>query len=106
MGSLWRSARSAGYRQTPSNSAVRNSVVRLPKGATIRSTSPSRRPSCVSPPSWRAPLIGTFEYLSPEQLTGSSADARSDIWALGVLLYEMVSGLVPLDATHTGWPVD
>jgi len=47
-------------------------------------------------------VIGTFEYLSPEQLTGSPADARSDIWALGVLLYEMVSGRVPFDATTIG----
>src|SRR5207253_5852861 len=47
-------------------------------------------------------VVGTFEYLSPEQLTGSSADARSDIWALGVLLYEMVSGRVPFDATTLG----
>jgi len=47
-------------------------------------------------------VIGTFEYLSPEQLAGNQADARSDIWALGVLLYEMVSGRVPFDATTIG----
>ncbi|MEO5988479.1 MAG: protein kinase [Candidatus Eisenbacteria bacterium] len=37
-------------------------------------------------------LIGTFQYMSPEQLEGREADARSDIWALGCVLYEMTTG--------------
>ncbi len=37
-------------------------------------------------------LLGTFQYMSPEQLEGREADARSDIWALGCVLYEMVTG--------------
>jgi serine/threonine-protein kinase len=47
-------------------------------------------------------VIGTLHYLSPEQLKGGNADARSDIWALGVLLYEMVTGRVPFDSTTLG----
>ncbi|MDQ5843997.1 MAG: serine/threonine protein kinase [Acidobacteriota bacterium] len=47
-------------------------------------------------------VIGTLEYLSPEQLMGGVADARSDIWALGVLLYEMAVGRVPFEATTIG----
>lgn len=40
-------------------------------------------------------VIGTPNYLSPGQLQGKSASAQSDIWALGVLLYEMVTGQLP-----------
>ena len=37
-------------------------------------------------------LIGTIQYMSPEQLEGGEADSRSDIFALGAVLYEMVTG--------------
>jgi eukaryotic-like serine/threonine-protein kinase len=37
-------------------------------------------------------VVGTFQYMSPEQTEGKEADARSDIFAMGALLYEMVTG--------------
>ena len=47
--------------------------------------------------SGRNKAIGSVHYISPEQACGEESDAKSDIYSVGVLLYEMLSGSVPFD---------
>jgi Tol biopolymer transport system component len=49
-------------------------------------------PTLTAPLTQQGSIVGTLQYMSPEQLEGREADARTDIFAFGALLFEMVSG--------------
>ena len=44
--------------------------------------------------------IGSVHYISPEQARGESTDAKSDLYSLGVMMYEMLTGKLPFDADN------
>jgi eukaryotic-like serine/threonine-protein kinase len=52
-------------------------------------------PSPVTPLTTAGSILGTIQYMSPEQISGQEADSRSDIFSFGCLLYEMVTGSRP-----------
>jgi serine/threonine protein kinase len=63
--------------------------------ATIASSMAATRPPTATTP--RSEMSGTIQYMAPEQLDGDAGDARSDIFAFGCVLYEMLGGRKPFE---------
>ncbi len=65
----------------------------LAKGlASNAPTALTASPTMAGPLTAEGSIVGTFQYMAPEQLEGREADPRSDIFAFGTVLYEMVAG--------------
>jgi serine/threonine protein kinase len=52
-------------------------------------------------PTAKGTILGTIQYMAPEQIEGREADARTDLWAFGCVLYEMVSGRRAFDGASS-----
>jgi serine/threonine protein kinase len=96
----------------PANIMLTKTGAKLLDFGLARASSPQRELSSslsatLTSPERMAPLtaegtvVGTFQYMSPEQVEGREADPRSDIFALGATLYEMATGLRAFDGKTT-----
>ena len=64
-------------------------------GSLASITGLTQSPTVAQPLTAKGSIVGTFQYMAPEQLEGAEADARCDLWALGCVLYEMATGKRP-----------
>ena len=91
-GIVHRDLKPGNIMMTPSGAKLMDFGLAKPGGVRNGVSGLTAVPTQTTPLTAEGTLVGTFQYMSPEQLEGKEADARSDIFSLGAVLYEMATG--------------
>jgi len=76
----------------PANILVTKQGIKLLDFGLAKQTAPLKETDVTNALTQQGQIVGTLQYMSPEQLQGKATDARSDLFAFGCVLYEMLTG--------------
>jgi serine/threonine protein kinase len=79
-------------------------LAKLRDGGPFSASSQSVAPTMNAGLTGEGTILGTLQYMAPEQLEGKDADARSDIFAFGTVIYEMLTGRKAFEGEESGKP--
>jgi len=91
-GIIHRDLKPANVMLTKAGAKLMDFGLARPTVLTSGAIAPTDSPTVSRPLTGEGTIVGTLQYMAPEQLEGKEADARTDLWALGCVLYEMASG--------------
>jgi Tol biopolymer transport system component len=84
----------------PANILVTKNGIKLLDFGLAKQSAPLKETDATEALTQQGAIVGTLNYMSPEQLQSKEADARSDIFSFGLVLYEMVTGKVAFEAAN------
>jgi Tol biopolymer transport system component len=98
-GVIHRDLKPANVMLTPTGAKLMDFGLAKAVGVTGASGSLTALPTMTSPLTAEGSIVGTFQYMAPEQLEGKEADVRSDVYAFGAVLWEMATGRKAFEAS-------
>ena len=84
----------------PANVLVTKNGIKLLDFGLVKQSAPLKETDATEALTQQGAIVGTLNYMSPEQLQSKEADARSDIFSFGLVLYELVTGKVAFEAAN------